>query len=53
MKTTEKICKKIVNQLTGEGRYGWPPSCTGFLYQPQRPEESSSAKSDSESSEKR
>lgn len=25
--------------MTNGGRYGWPPDCTGFIYQPERPVE--------------
>lgn len=37
MKKIEQVGKKIVTQMTLDSRFGWPPECTGFLYQPERP----------------
>ena len=37
MKLTEKLGAKIVNDWTIESRFGWPPTCGGFIYQPERP----------------
>lgn len=36
----EKEVRKIVNDMIGEIRYGWPPICSGTFYQPERPHES-------------
>ena len=52
MKKAEKLCEKIVNQLTVDGRYGWPPDCTGFLYQPERPVASAVPENNKEDAEK-
>ena len=39
MKKLDQFGKKIVVNMTNVGRYGWPPDCTGFIYQPERPVE--------------
>lgn len=37
MKNKDSIGKKVVSQMIEEVMYGWPPSCNGILYQPERP----------------
>lgn len=37
MKKLEEISKKTVNRLIDTVRYGWPPDCAGYIYQPERP----------------
>jgi hypothetical protein len=37
MKKLERLGAKVISQLIGDSQYGWPPSCTGLLYQPERP----------------
>lgn len=39
MKKLDQFGKKIVVNMTNGGRFGWPPDCTGFIYQPERPVE--------------
>lgn len=39
MKKLESLKKKAVNQLVSSARYGWPPDCVGYFYQPTRPVE--------------
>ena len=39
MKKIEQVSKKIVTQMTLDSRFGWPPECTGLIYQPERPVE--------------
>lgn len=29
--------KKLLSQFIIEERFGWPPSCAGIIYQPERP----------------
>lgn len=42
MKKSEKIASNLIKQFTISERYGWPPSCYGSLYQPERPIKSAS-----------
>lgn len=37
MNKLEKMGAKIISQLTIDSEFGWPPDCTGFIYQPERP----------------
>lgn len=37
MNKIEKLGAKIISQITINGRFGWPPDCSGFIYQPERP----------------
>lgn len=37
MKKIESIAKEILSYMIDLERYGWPPSCTGIVYQPERP----------------
>lgn len=37
MKKIESIAKEILLYMIDLERYGWPPSCTGIVYQPERP----------------
>ena len=37
MNKLEKMGAKIISQITVNNRYGWPPDCLGFIYQPERP----------------
>lgn len=37
MKKLESLGKKTVNQLIETAKYGWPPDCVGYIYQPERP----------------
>ena len=37
MKKLESLGKKTVNQLIKTAKYGWPPDCVGYIYQPERP----------------
>ena len=37
MKTLDKLGAKVISQLTIGSELGWPPDCTGFIYQPERP----------------
>lgn len=36
-KKIESIAKEILLYMIDLERYGWPPSCTGIVYQPERP----------------
>lgn len=47
MKKTDKLAAKILNDIMYPEDYGWPPSCSGFFYQPERPVASKFQKSDS------
>ena len=33
----DNICKKILNNMIFQERFGWPPDCVGVIFQPQRP----------------
>ena len=37
MKVIDKVGKAIITQWVDGSEFGWPPDCTGFLYQPERP----------------
>ena len=37
MKLTEKLGAKLISDITVESQLGWPPSCFGLIYQPERP----------------
>lgn len=37
MKKSAKIASAFIKQVTISERYGWPPTCYGTLYQPERP----------------
>lgn len=37
MNKLEKIGAKIISQITIDSEFGWPPDCSGFIYQPKRP----------------
>lgn len=37
MNIMETMGKKLLSQLIYIEQIGWPPSCAGFLYQPERP----------------
>ena len=39
MKIIDKVGKAIITQWVDGSEYGWPPDCTGFVYQPERPAE--------------
>ena len=38
MKIIDKFGRAIITQWIDDSEYGWPPDCTGFLYQPERPD---------------
>ena len=38
VKMIDKVGKAIITQWIDDSEFGWPPDCTGFLYQPERPE---------------
>ena len=40
MNKLEKMGAKIISQITIDSEYGWPPSCCGLIYQPERPVQS-------------
>lgn len=48
MKTLEALGAQIIARITIDSRYGWPPECTGILYQPERPQEYTSAQKKTE-----
>lgn len=37
MKKIEVVAKEILLYMIDLERYGWPPSCTGIVYQPEQP----------------
>lgn len=37
MKKVESLGGKTVNRLIETAKYGWPPDCVGYIYQPERP----------------
>lgn len=37
MKSLEKVGAKLVSDMTTKREFGWPPTCTGLIYQPERP----------------
>ena len=36
---TSKIIQKTLNDMIRRDMEGWPPVCTGWMYQPKRPEQ--------------
>lgn len=36
---TQKVVKKALNTMIKRDMEGWPPDCTGWMYQPKRPEQ--------------
>ncbi len=39
MKKSEMLAGKLVQKITFDLEYGWPPVCSGIFYQPERPVE--------------
>ena len=37
MKLAEKLGAKVITDWTIDSEFGWPPDCTGLIYQPERP----------------
>lgn len=37
MKTTERIAASYVQKIVVREITGWPPVCSGYIYQPERP----------------
>lgn len=37
MNKLEKMGARIISQITIDSEFGWPPTCGGFIYQPERP----------------
>ena len=37
MNKLEKMGAKIISQRTINSEFGWPPDCSGLIYQPERP----------------
>ena len=37
MMSIDLIAKNILEYMIDLERFGWPPTCTGILYQPERP----------------
>ena len=38
MKTIDKLISKMIADIMYPEGYGWPPSCVGIFFQPERPE---------------
>lgn len=49
MNKLDKLGAKIISQLTSDSEYGWPPDCSGFIYQPERPVTETSTNDDFDS----
>jgi len=47
MKKTDKLAAKILNDIMYPEDYGWPPTCSGVFYQPERPMTTKLQESDS------
>lgn len=39
MKTVEKVAANLVKKIVIREQAEWPPVCSGFIYQPERPVE--------------
>jgi hypothetical protein len=37
MNKLEKMGAKIISHITADSEFGWPPTCGGLIYQPERP----------------
>ena len=48
MNKFEKLGAKLISQITTESRFGWPPDCYGFIYQPERPVHCKDVRNDAE-----
>lgn len=37
MKVFEEIGRQYITSAVKKSKYGWPPLCTGIIFQPERP----------------